>query len=885
VPDWNDIEEEIAQHLEERYAELRSRGLSDAAARRDASQQIKHLTRELDAVASRPALLVEHHGATTMIASIWQDALYALRTFTKDAAFATIVVVTLALGIGATTAIFSVLDGVLLRPLPYPQVDRLVVVRERSVAAAGFNVISVSWPDFVDWRAQNRVFEHLAVFRPMNVNLTGSGDAERLNASLASSELFSTMGIAPLAGRGFVAAEDQPGTDRVVVISERLWRSHFNSEPNLVGRTIPLNGDPHTVIGIMPAGMRYPSRLTDVWMPLGLFVQSFPPRGAHPGLTAIGRMKPGLTVAQVDAEMDTIAQRLAAQYPSSNKNTRVSILPYYDSVVSNIRPALIVLSGAVVVVLLIACANLANLMLSRAEARHREIAIRAALGAGRRRILQQLLVESVILALAGGVVGAALAAWAVKLFVASQPATIPRIDLIAVDGRVLAFTAAISIATGLLFGLMPAIRSSAADLLSTIKESSRGSGRRGSRVRSVLVVAEVAMALMLLVGAGLMIRSFMRLMSVDLGFDPERVVTARLTLPERKYPELAQWTAFHRELLRRINTISGVQAAGLNSAVPLEGSGSEAPIIAEGDAMPTSERPATTTLFQTASSGYFAAMDIQMLAGRDFTERDNADTSKVAIVDESVVARLFHGANPIGKRIAFEFSGGHGPHMEPVWREVIGVVRHVRHYGVASEPPFVQVYVPYEQMPAYMLQRRPSMALVARTSLPKELLAPAVRRELAAIDRDIPVYNVQTMERYREQESEQQRLSVVLLAGFGGLALTLAVIGIYGVLSYSVTQRTQEIGIRMALGASRGDVLRQVIGQGMLLTAIGLVLGVAASVAGSRVLGGLLYQISPRDPATFAFLIAVLAIVALLASLLPALRATRISPIDALRAE
>jgi putative ABC transport system permease protein len=885
MPDWDDIEEEIAQHLEDRYAELRARGLSDASARRDASRQIKHLTRELEAVEARPASLVEHHGAMTMIGSIWQDARYALRSLTKDAAFTSIVVVTLALGIGATTAIFSVLDGVLLRPLPYPDVDRLVVIRERSVAAASFNVISVSWPDFVDWRAQNRVFEHFAVFRPMNVNLTGGGDAERLTASLASSDLFPTMGIAPLAGRGFVAAEDQPGTDRVVVISERLWRSHFNSDPSLVGRTIALNGDAHTVVGVMPAGMRYPSRLTDVWLPLGLFVRSFPPRGAHPGLTAIGRMKPGVTAAQVDAEMDTIAQRLATQYPSSNKNTRVSILPYYESLVGNIRPALIALLGAVIVVLLIACANLANLMLSKAEARHREIAIRAALGAGRRRILQQLLVESVILAGAGGVVGAGLATWAVKLFVASQPATVPRIDLIAVDGRVLAFTAVISVATGLLFGLMPAIRSSAADLLSTIKDSSRGTGRRGSRVRSVLVVAEVAMALMLLVGAGLMVRSFGRLMSVDLGFDPEHVVTARLTLPERRYPELAQWTAFHRELLRRIRSISGVEAAALNSAVPLEGSGSEAPVIAEGDAMPTSERPANTTLFQTASSGYFTAMGIQMLAGRDFTERDNTDTSRVAIVDESLVAKVFHGANPIGKRIAFEFNGGHGPHMEPAWREVIGVVRHVRHYGVASEPPFVQLYVPYEQMPGYMLQQRPSMALVARTSLPQESLATAIRRELAAVDRDIPLYNVQTMEWYREQESEQQRLSVVLLSGFGALALTLAVIGIYGVLSYTVTQRTRELGIRMALGASRGDVLRLVIGQGMLLTAIGLALGLAAAMAGSRVIGSMLYQISPRDPATFVVLSAALASIAFVASTLPALRATRVSPIVALRAE
>jgi putative ABC transport system permease protein len=888
MPNRDEIEEEIAQHLEERYEELRARGMSDADARRDASRQLKHLTRELQAAVARPGPIggpSRDTGASTMLGSIWQDVRYALRTFAKDPGFASIVVITLALGIGATTAIFSVLDGVLLRPLPYPDVERLVVVRERSTAAAGFNLLSVSWPDYLDWRAQNHVFDRLAVFRVMNVNLTGAGDAERLNASLASSDLFATMGIAPIAGRGFVPAEDAAGAERNVVISERLWRSHFNADPGLVGTTIALNGDPHTVVGVMPSGMRYPSRLTDVWLPLGLFVQTLPPRGAHPGLTAIGRLKPGVSLAQADAEMDTIAQRLASQYESSNRNTRVAMTPYYDTVVSNIRPALVVLSGAVVLVLLIACANLANLTLSKAEARHREVAIRAALGARRRRIVQQLLVESVLLASAGGALGALVAVWAVKLFVASQPATVPRIDLIAVDGRVLLFTAIVSVAAGLLFGIMPALRSSAPDLVSTMKDAGRGTGAHAGRVRSVLVVAEVALALMLLVGAGLMVRSFSRLMSVDLGFEPAHVVTARLTLPERRYPELAAWTAFHRDLIQRISAIPGVESAALNSALPLEGGGSEAPVIAEGDAMPTPERPSATTLFQTASPEYFRTMGIQLLAGRTFTDRDTATSSPVVVVDESLAERVLHGGNPIGKRIAFEFTGGHGPHMNPAWREIIGVVRHVRHYALTGEPPFVQLYVPYPQLPSYMLQRRPSMALVARTTLEADLLAAAVRRELSSIDRDIPLYNVQTLEKYREQSSEQQRLSVMLLGGFGGIALALAVIGIYGVLSYTVSQRTQEIGIRLALGATRSDVLRLVVGHGMALTAIGLGIGVAGALAGTRVLTAMLFQVSPRDPATFAILVAALATVALLASLLPGARATRVNPIDALRSE
>jgi putative ABC transport system permease protein len=881
MQDRRDIEEEIAQHLEDRYDELRARGLSDAAARHDALRQVQHLTRELAAIAAQPAPIVEQRGATTMIGSLWQDVRYATRTFAKRPGFTAIVIATLALGIGATTAIFSVVDGVLLRPLPYPDIDRIVVVRERSTAAAGFNQLSVSWPDFVDWREQNRVFAHLGLFRPMNVNLTGTGEAERLNASLASSDLFPAMGIRPLAGRTFTRQEDEPATERVAVIGERLWRSRFNADPALVGRTIALNGDAHTVVGIMPAAMRYPSRLTDVWLPLGLFVRTFPDRGAHPGLTAVGRLKPGVTIAQADAEMDTIAQRLAAQYPASNRNTRVSIVSYYEQVVANIRPALIVLAGAVVAVLLIACANLTNLMLSQAESRHREVAIRAAIGAGRRRIVQQFLVESLLLAGAGGVIGALLGTWAVKAFVSSQPATVPRIDLLAVDGRVLLFTAITAIGTGILFGLLPAARASAPDLLTTMKESTRGTG---GRIRSALVVAEVAMAIVLLVGAGLMIRSFSRLMAVDLGFEPGHVVAARVTLPERNYPELASWTAFHRELLRRVNELPGVDAAALNSAIPLEGSGSEAPVIAEGDAMPAPDHPVTTALFQTTSRGYFDTMGIDRLSGRDFTEHDRADSARVVIVDEALVRKLMPNVDPIGKRIAFEFSG-HGPHSQPSWREIVGVVRHVRHYGIASEPPFVQLYVPYEQMPPYLAARLPSMALLARTALKPEALAAAVRRELAAIDRDIPIDNVQTLERYRDQESEQQRLSVMLLTGFGALALVLAIVGIYGVLSYAVSRRTHEMGIRLALGATRIDVLRIIVGQGMTLTAVGLVIGLAGAAAATRVLAAMLYQISPRDPATFVVLAVVVMVVALAASLVPGLRATRVSPIDALRAE
>jgi putative ABC transport system permease protein len=454
-----------------------------------------------------------------------------------------------------------------------------------------------------------------------------------------------------------------------------------------------------------------------------------------------------------------------------------------------------------------------------------------------------------------------------------------------VDGRILIFTAAISILTGVVFGLVPALRASSLDLLTHLKDSARGFGLGSQRVRSALVVTEVAMTVVLLVGAGLMARSFIRLMAVDPGFNPERVVTVRLNLPDAKYPERVAWTAFHRELLRRVAALPGIDSVGLNSSVPLEGGGSEAPVIAEGDPMPTAARPATSTLFQTTSPDYFRAMGIQLLKGRVFTERDTADTTPVVVVDESLVRKLFPRADPIGKRIAFEFIGHAAANQHPAWREIVGVVRHVRHYGLAEEPPFVQVYTPLEQLPVYMQPRGPAMALVVRTALEPDLLAASIRREVMAIDPDIPIYGLQTMERYLAQNTEQPRLTVMLLTGFGALALMLAIIGIYGVLSYTVSSRTHEIGIRLALGATRGDVVRLIVGYGMTLAALGAIIGLAASWGLAQSMRALLYDLSPHDPATYVWIVMVIGVVALLASYLPARRATRVDPLLALRAE
>ncbi len=880
-----EIVEELSQHLHDRYAELRSAGMTAAEAEQQSLTELTRLARHLAGIEPPAALEPPVFGAggSTMLRTITHDIRYAVRTFLRNPGFTAVVLLTLGLGIGATTAIFSVLDGVMLRPLPYADIDRILTLSERTTDGRG---MSVAWPNFQDWREQNQVFEHLGIYRGTTVNLTGSDRPERLNAAIASSDLFRTMGIGPLLGRAFSEAEDRPTSDRVVILSERIWRNRFNSDASLVGRTIVLSGQSHTV-------RRRHARHDALSLTVDGCVAAARPNRLE---LSSARRTPGTgrdrkaearvsRLAQANADMDTIAQRLAQQYPTSNKNSRVALLPYYEQVVQNIRPALLVLISAVAFVLLIGCANLANLMLSRAESRHREVAIRAALGAARARLVQQLMVESVMLSLAGGAIGALFAFWAVKAFVASQPSTVPRIDLIAVDARVLAFTAAISIVTGILFGLAPALRATAPDLIVGLKEAVRSSATPGSRrIRSALIVIEVALAMVLLVGAGLTLRSFIRLTAIDPGFNPDRVVTARLSLPEAKYPDRGSWTTFHRELIRRVGSLPGVDSVGLNSAVPLEGGGSEAPVIAEGDPMPSAEHPATATLFQTSSPGYFRAMGIQLIKGREFTDRDTADTPPVVIVDETLVQKIFHGADPIGKRLAFELRGHGGETgQQPMWREVVGVVQHVKHYGLATEPPFVQLYTPYEQLPMYYESRRPTMALVVRTAMEPEALAGSLRREIAAIDSDIPLYGLQTMDRYLSQNTEQQRLSVVLLTGFSGLALVLAVVGIYGVLSYTVSQRTQEIGIRLTLGATRRDVLALVVGDGMRLAVVGIVIGLVASYGATQLLTALLYEVSPHDPVTFAGLAALLGVVAFVASALPGLRATRVSPIEALR--
>jgi len=867
MPEWpRAINEEMRQHLDDEYAALRGRGLSH-------DEALRALAGDVDAAASLRPRPVD---------SLAADVRYGLRTLRNGRGFTAIVMLTLALGIGATTAVFSVVDAVMLRPFPYADIDRIVAVAEATRAG---QIISIAWPNFVDWRAQNQVFEALGVYRATVVNLTGGAQPERLIASLASADVFRALHLPPIVGRAFTGDDDKPGAPRIVVVSERLWRSHFNADAGIVGRTIVLDGQPHTIVGVMPAGLRFPSRLTDVWLPLGLFVPTFPvDRGAHPGLFAIAKVKPGITLERASADMDAIARRLEQQYPLNNTDHTVSLVPYYEQIVQNVRPALLMLMGAVGFVLLIGCANLANLMLARTEGRQRELAIREALGATRWRVFQQLLTESVLMALGGGALGVLFAWWGVRVFTASRPSTVPRLDLVAVDLRVLAFALLVSIVTGIAFGLAPALRASAIDLVASMKEV-HGARVAGRRLRSMLVVSEVALAIVLLTGAGLTMRSFAALAAVDLGFDPSRVVTMRVALPNARYPDLARWIAFHRELATRAAAIPGVDAAGLNSAVALEGGGSESEVRYEGQPPPQSVNDdATMCLFQAVTADYFRAMGVALVRGRAFADHDTADSARVAVIEEALARRFFGDADPIGKRIAFEFTG-HGPAAQPIWREVVGVVGHVRHYAIAREPDIMEVYAPLEQLPIYFRERRPNMTLFVRTPLDPAHLASSVRGVVSRIDADIPVFSVQPMSEYVALATEQPRLSMTLLGLFAALALALASLGLYGVLSYVVRRRSREIGIRLALGETRADVLRLVVGHGMALAATGIAIGLAAAWAVTQLLRGLLFGVSPHDPSTFAAIAALLAAVALVASYLPGRRATRVDPVETMRAE
>ena len=812
--------------------------------------------------------------------TLWQDIRYGMHTLLKSPGFTLVAVVALALGIGANTAIFSVVNAVLLRPLPYKNPERLVMMWQTNLRQ-GIGQDSVAAPNFLDWREQSQSFEHMAAYRGQSFNLTVGDKPEQLPGAVVSASFFQVLGVKAALGRIPQTEVDQPGGNLVAVLSHGLWQRHFGADPNLIGKPLTLNGESFTAVGIMPPGFKYPLDDTEVWALSKRAVPELPItipgiddpltlRGAT-YLKVIARLKPGVSLTQAQAEMATVSHRLE-QY-EDNEGVGVKIIPLQEQLVGDSRLGLLVLLGVVGFVLAVACANVANLLLARAAVRQKEIAIRHALGASRWRLARQLLTESVLLSVIGGVLGLVLAWWGIDLLMASIPEEIPRVKEVSLDPYVLGFTFAVSVLTGVLFGLAPALGASKPDLNSVLKEGGRTSTEsiRRNRVRSLLVVSEVALALVLLVGAGLMMQSFLRLSEVNPGFNPENLVTAGLWLPQFKYPEDAQQVAFYTELLERVAQLPGVSSSAAISVLPLTGSNVSTSPRVEGRPEPD-EGERSEVQLRSVSPGYFRTMGIPLLQGRDFSTRDDEDAPGVVVISEAGARRLFGSKDAaMGERLDYV-----GDMEIPSWSEIVGVVGDVHESGLDQEAT-AEVYAPYRQLPSAF------MSVVTRSALDPTNLTNAIRREVQAIDKDQPILEARTMNERIAESIAARRFSMQLFAVFAGIALMLAVVGIYGVMSYTVARRTHEIGIRMALGAGRGDVLRMVVGQGMILAAVGISIGVIAAFALTRVISSMLYGVSATDPVTFIGVALLLTVVALVACYIPARRATKVDPMVALR--
>ena len=804
--------------------------------------------------------------------TLWQDVRYGARMLAKRKGFTLVAVSALALGVGANTAIFSVVNAVVLRPLPFADPDRLVKIYVTD-ARRGVTKYPASYLNFADWRAQNTSFEAIAAHASTGAAVRVGELPESVEGVYVSADLFRALGARPLMGRALLPEDEAPGS-RVVVVSHEMWRKRFNSDPGIVGRQVAFDGEPTTVVGVMPEGFRFPVEVVgpEYWQPLDPKSEANLERGQN-YLSVFGRLKPGVTPAQAQAEMATIAARLEQQHAEENAGRGVNLVPLHEDIVGDVRPALLVLLGAVGCVLLIACANVANLTLARAASRSREIAVRSALGASRWRVARQLLTESLLLSLVGGLAGLLLALWGVEALAAAIPADIPRAAEIGIDPAVLLFTLGVALLTGVVFGLAPALRASKSDLNESLKEGSRGSteGFRGNRLRGLLVVFEVALSLVLLVGAGLLIRSFFELRAVRPGFDPQNLLTAGIGLPPNKYGDEASQAAFFKQVLERVAHLPGVKSVGGIEPLPMSGNNWSTAVTVDGrPAPPPGQRQRTQT--RVVSPDYFRAMGIPLLRGRFITEQDTAESPKVVVVSESFARQVFPGEEAVGKRVK--------PTLAPNFMaEIVGVVGDVKH-GALDEAVTPELYASYRQAP------QPFLALVVRAEPAVTAgLTNSVREAVLQVDPNQPLYNVKTMEELLSDSVARRRFNMALLAVFAGIALALAAVGVFGVMSYSVTRRTHEIGIRVALGAQRRDVVRLIVGQGMALVGAGVALGLACALALSRLIAGLLYGVSASDPVIYSAVALTLAAVALAACYLPARRATRVDPMIALRHE
>ena len=803
-----------------------------------------------------------------MMESTIRDLRFAFRALFKRPGFTVIALVALALGIGANTAIFSLVNAVLLRPLPFPEPDRLVWVFGN--IRNGPNRASVSPLDFLDYRNQNKTFEQFAASYSMTLpaTLTGGGEPERLQASSVSGNYFQTFGVAPAMGRGFTVENEKPGQDQVTVLSHELWQARFGGDPSIVNKTIVLNGKACEVIGVMGEGVSFP-QTADLWLPMNLDADpSDKTRFSH-FLRPVGRLKAGITLDQAQADVDIIAAQLDQQFPESNEGFSLRLVPLREQLVGGSRTTVLVLFGAVAFVLLIACANVANLLLVRAAARQKEIALRTALGASRWRIVRQMITESLLLAIFGGALGAFLATWGVQLLVKLSQNSIPPTVQVKIDATVLGFTLLISVVTGVLFGLAPAFRTADINLIDALKEGMRseGQGALRGRTRSALVILESAVAVVLLIGAGLLIRSLVALQNVNPGFDARNVLTARVELSRFKYDSPDKAAAFFQELETRVSDMPGVEVAGMVSELPLSGQANDMPFTVEGrppvtrDQMPLAD-------FRRVNQNYLSAMRIPLLRGRQFTEQEVRQGDKVLIVSKQLVDTVFPNEDALGKRLITGFKG------EPY--EIVGIAGDLLHNSLGG-PPTPAMYFPMRQTGR--------MNLVVRTKGEPLSIAGSLRNAVHAIDPDQPVSAMRPMTEWVDSSVTQSRYLTTLFGLFAALAMILAATGIYGVMSYTVAQRTHEIGVRMALGARRADVLKLVVGQGMVLTAIGVALGLLGAFGLTRVMASLLFGVTTKDPMTFTVVAALLLAVAFLACFVPARRATKVDPLVALRYE
>jgi putative ABC transport system permease protein len=869
----SDLNDELRFHLEKEVELNIARGMSAEEARRQALIAFGGVQQTRERVGDASPF--------RWLEALLQDARYAARIFRKSPGFTAVAVLTLALGIGANTAIFTVVNSVLLQPLRYPQANRILYLGEWR---KGNPQMSISYLNFTDWQARNHVFERMGAVQPQSFVLAGE-QPELLPGRCVSEGFFPTLGVQPALGRGFLPADDQPQAAPVALISYGLWQRRFSGNQGIVGSQITLDQQSFTVIGVLPRDFEYRGVVNDVFVPLGLHAADdwANNRGDHAGVYAVARLRPGVGLGQARSEMSAIGAQLAQQYPQSNAGSSVSMLLLQDFIVGDTRPWLLLLLAAVGLVLLIACANMANLLLGRASARAREIAIRAALGAARWRIIRQVLTESVLLALLGGMLGAAAASAGVDLLVKAAPDGLPRLQEIRVDGLVLAFTSAISLLTGVLFGAAPAFHAlNFPGLLNDGSKSSAAAARQAAR--NALIVSEVALSLLLLIGAGLVIRSFGRLLEVQPGLNPSNLLTARIHLPETRYKTAAQVDGFFDELLRQLQAAPGIKTAATNTPLPFSFNEWDTGFLVEGSPAP-SQNDISGSYVHFISPEYLGAMQVPLLRGRNISHTDNDDAPAVVLVNQNFVARYLRNQDPVGKRLRFggyeELTGT--DFKKSPWTTIAGVIGDVKQYGLDAEQE-PEVFFPYTQHRGGEVSIS-SRSVVLRTAADPLAALEALRRAVRQVDKDQPIADVATMDQLISSSLSSRRLPMYLLVAFAGLALTLAAVGVYGVLSYWVAQRAREIGIRMALGASRADVLRLVVGQGARLMIWGMAIGLALAFALGRVLSSQLFGITAHDPVTFLAVTVTLAGVAALSCYIPARRATRVDPLVALRYE